>query len=73
MGHADRAVCEDDTDGFLKLIAKNDGTILGGTIVAGRAAEAITKLIVAIRQGMKVTDISGAIHAYRPTQLPSNN
>lgn len=64
MGHTDRAVCEDDTDGFLKLVAKNDGAILGGTIVAGRAGEAITELIVAIRQGMKVADIAGAIHAY---------
>lgn len=64
MSHTDRAVCEDDTDGFLKLVAKNDGAILGGTIVAGRAGEAITELIVAIRQGMKVADIAGAIHAY---------
>lgn len=64
MGHTDRAVCEDDTDGFLKLVAKNDGAILGGTIVAGRAGEAITELIVAISQGMKVADIAGAIHAY---------
>ena len=64
MGHTDRAVCEDDTEGFLKLVAKKDGAVLGGTIVAGRAGEAITELIVAISQGMKVADIAGAIHAY---------
>lgn len=64
MSRTDRAVCENDTDGFVKLIAKKDGTILGATIVAGRAGEAITEIIVAIKQKMKVMDLSGVIHAY---------
>ncbi len=64
MSRADRAVCENDTDGFIKVIAKKDGTILGATIVAGRAGEAITEFIVAIKQHMKVADLAGAIHAY---------
>lgn len=64
MNRTDRAICENDTDGFIKLIAKKDGTILGATIVAGRAGEAITEFIVAIKQGMKVMDLAGIIHPY---------
>ena len=33
-------------------------------MVAGRAGEAITEVIVAIKQGMKGVDLAGAIHAY---------
>ena len=64
MSRADRAVCENDTDGFIKVITKKDGTILGATIVAGRAGEAITEFIVAMKQHMNVADLAGAIHAY---------
>ena len=64
MSRTDRAVCENDTDGFIKLVAKKDGVILGATIVAGRSGEAITELIVAIKQGIKISDLAGAIHAY---------
>ena len=64
MSCTDRAVCENDTDGFVKLVTKKDGTILGATIVAGRAGEAITEVVVAIKQGLKAADLAGAIHAY---------
>jgi len=64
MSHTDRAVCENDQEGFIKLIARGDGKILGATIVAGRAGETISELIVAIQQKMKISDIAGAIHAY---------
>jgi pyruvate/2-oxoglutarate dehydrogenase complex dihydrolipoamide dehydrogenase (E3) component len=64
LSHVDRAVCENDRDGFIKIIAKRDGTILGATIVAARAGETLSELIVAIKQGMKVADLAGAIHAY---------
>jgi pyruvate/2-oxoglutarate dehydrogenase complex dihydrolipoamide dehydrogenase (E3) component len=64
MSRTDRAVCENDTDGFIKVIAKKDGTILGATIVCGRGGETLTEFIVAIKQNMKVADLAGAIHAY---------
>jgi pyruvate/2-oxoglutarate dehydrogenase complex dihydrolipoamide dehydrogenase (E3) component len=64
LSHVDRAVCENDRDGFIKIIAKRDGTILGATIVAARAGETLSELIVAIKQRMKVADLAGAIHAY---------
>lgn len=64
MGKVDRAVCENDVSGFLTIITKPDGTILGATIVAARAGDAITEIIVAIKQGMKISDLAGAIHPY---------
>jgi pyruvate/2-oxoglutarate dehydrogenase complex dihydrolipoamide dehydrogenase (E3) component len=64
MGKVDRAICEDDQSGFLKIITKPDGTIVGATLVAARAGEAIVELIVALKQGMKVGDLSGTIHPY---------
>jgi pyruvate/2-oxoglutarate dehydrogenase complex dihydrolipoamide dehydrogenase (E3) component len=64
MSHTDRAICENDTAGFIKLVANNGGTLVGGSVVAARAGEVITELILAIRHKWKVGDLSGAIHAY---------
>ncbi len=64
MTRTDRAICEDDRDGFVKVIAKKNGSLLGATVVNGRAGETITEFIVAIRQNMKVSDLAGTIHAY---------
>ena len=70
LDHVDRAICENDKDGFIKLIAGTDGTILGATIVAGRAGEAITEIVVAMKQGMKLPDLAAAIHAYPTYSTP---
>jgi len=64
VARSDRAVCEDDRDGFIKLITRNDGSLLGATVVNARAGETITELIVAMKHGLKVSDLAGAIHAY---------
>jgi len=70
MTHTDRAICEDDRDGFIKLITKKDGRLLGVTIVNARAGETITELIVAMKHGLKVSDLAGAIHAYPTYATP---
>jgi len=64
MSRTDRAICEDDRDGFIKVIAKKNGTLVGATVVNGRAGETITEFIVAIKQNMRISDLAGAIHAY---------
>jgi pyruvate/2-oxoglutarate dehydrogenase complex dihydrolipoamide dehydrogenase (E3) component len=64
MEHTDRAVCENDTDGFVKVVAKKDGTILGATIVAGRAGEAITEFVLAMKRTLRLQDLAGAVHVY---------
>jgi len=64
LGKVDRAICENDVSGFLKIITKPDGEILGATIVGARAGETIVELIVAMKQRMKIGELAGAIHPY---------
>lgn len=64
MSHVDRAVSEDDQNGFIKVVAKKNGTVIGATVVCERAGETITELIVAIEREMGVSDLAHPIHAY---------
>ncbi len=64
MIHVDRAVCENDTRGFLKVVTASDDTILGATVVAARAGEVITELVVAIEKKLRLRDLAGTIHPY---------
>ena len=64
LSKVDRAVCENDRNGFIKVIAKADGSVLGATIVAERAGETITEMVIAMKHKLKVMDIAGTIHAY---------
>ncbi|MEC5182185.1 dihydrolipoyl dehydrogenase family protein [Arthrobacter sp. CG_A4] len=62
--HVDRAVTEDSTDGFTRLIVDRRGKILGGTIVGPRAGESLAELTLAIQKGMTTSDIAGTTHPY---------
>ncbi len=64
MNRTDRAVCEADTDGFLKVVAKGDGTLLGATVVHARAGETIAELVLAMNHKLKLSDLASAIHPY---------
>ena len=64
MAHTDRAICENDTDGFIKVIAREDGTIVGATVMAARAGETIAEFALAIGQKLKTRDVGGTIHPY---------
>jgi hypothetical protein len=63
MSHTDRAVCDNDQEGFIKIITEG-GKVRGAAIVAGRAGEAISELVVAIRQEIGIAKLAGTIHAY---------
>ena len=62
--HVDRAVCENDKLGLLKIITKEDGTMLGATIVCSRAGETIVELIVAMQHEIKIKELASVIHPY---------
>jgi pyruvate/2-oxoglutarate dehydrogenase complex dihydrolipoamide dehydrogenase (E3) component len=64
MARVDRAVCENDTSGFTKIITKEDGAIVGATVVAARAGETIVELIIAMKEKLKSKDLAGDIHPY---------
>lgn len=64
LNRIDRAVSEDDTRGFLKLLALHDGRILGATFVGERASEAIAEVVVAIDRGIRLQHLAGVVHPY---------
>jgi pyruvate/2-oxoglutarate dehydrogenase complex dihydrolipoamide dehydrogenase (E3) component len=64
LDRVDRAVCENDRAGFIKVVHNKDGALLGATIVAERAGEAITEFVLALQRGLKLSDLAGAIHVY---------
>jgi len=64
MEKVDRARTDGSTDGFVKLVHKKNGDLLGATIVAAHAGEMIHEWIAALGQGLKVGDLAGVIHIY---------
>jgi pyruvate/2-oxoglutarate dehydrogenase complex dihydrolipoamide dehydrogenase (E3) component len=64
LSRVDRAVCDNDRDGFIKILAKRDGTLVACTIVGERAGETINEAALAIARGLKLKELANAIHAY---------
>ncbi len=71
LDQVDRAVTENDCDGFIKVVHRKNGQILGATIVAERAGETITEFALALQRGLKLIDLANVIHAY-PTYSIAN-
>jgi pyruvate/2-oxoglutarate dehydrogenase complex dihydrolipoamide dehydrogenase (E3) component len=68
LSAVDRAVLDDETEGFLKIHAiKGTGRIVGATIVASHASEIISELTVAIGGKIGLGALANVIHPY-PTQ-----
>ena len=64
MDKVDRAQAEGDTAGFLKLVHRKDGSLLGVTVVAARAGEMVQEWTLALDRGLKLGDIANSIHVY---------
>jgi pyruvate/2-oxoglutarate dehydrogenase complex dihydrolipoamide dehydrogenase (E3) component len=64
LNRIDRAVCDNDRDGFIKLVATKDGTLLGATIVGENAGETIIELVYALEKKMNISEIASPIHPY---------
>jgi pyruvate/2-oxoglutarate dehydrogenase complex dihydrolipoamide dehydrogenase (E3) component len=60
----DRAQAERETEGFIKVITKRDGAILGCTIVGAAAGELIQLWVVAMARGLKIGDITQFVFPY---------
>ena len=68
----DRAICDSEARGFVKVLtvpAKD--TILGVTIVGAQAAELLAEYVLAMKHGLGLNKILGTIHAY-PTMAEAN-
>ncbi len=64
MVKVDRALNEGESAGFLKLVYRKNGTILGVTIVAAQAGEMINEWVVAMKEGFKIDELARSIHVY---------
>jgi len=60
-----KALCDGETRGMIKLVAaKEDGRLLGGTIVGEEASALIAEVAVAIHQEMTAEDLGKVIHSH---------
>ena len=64
MGSVDRAVTDGATEGFIKVVYRDNGTVLGATVVGRNAAEALQGWAIALEQGLKMGDVARAMQAY---------
>jgi pyruvate/2-oxoglutarate dehydrogenase complex dihydrolipoamide dehydrogenase (E3) component len=64
LERVDRAQTEDEREGFLKLVTRAGGKLVGATVVSRAAGESINELALAIDRGLSVSDLASTIHAY---------
>jgi pyruvate/2-oxoglutarate dehydrogenase complex dihydrolipoamide dehydrogenase (E3) component len=67
----DRAITDRQTNGQIKVFACRAGRILGAAIVGAYAGEMISEYALAMRNGLKLSQLSRTIHPY-PTYLLGN-
>lgn len=60
----DRAITEGRTTGMVKVSTDTSGRILGASILGARAGELLAAYSVAMRNGVRLADVSNTIHAY---------
>jgi pyruvate/2-oxoglutarate dehydrogenase complex dihydrolipoamide dehydrogenase (E3) component/uncharacterized membrane protein YdjX (TVP38/TMEM64 family) len=72
LHHLDRAICDDETRGFVKVLThRGSAKILGATVVASSAGETITEFITALRHNIGLDQLLATIHIY-PTYSDAN-
>ncbi len=64
MSEGDRSVAEGDTEGFIKLVYRGTGDLLGATVVADRAGEMIIEYELAIKKKISLRTLVGVMHPY---------
>lgn len=65
LTESDRAVCESETYGFIKVVClKRSGQIVGATIVSPSAGELISEISVAMTGNMPFQNLAKVMHPY---------
>nr|WP_260505830.1 FAD-dependent oxidoreductase [Halalkalibacter sp. APA_J-10(15)] len=60
-----RALSLDSTDGFVKLVTRQeDGLVIGAQVAGANASDIISELGLAVETGMSTDDIAMTIHAH---------
>jgi len=60
----DRAVCESDTTGMIKVVVDKSEKVLGAHIIGPGSGEALTEWVLAIEHRLPLSRIGNAIHVY---------
>lgn len=60
----DRAIVDERTNGFSRLVLDRKGRIIGATIVGPRAGESLAEVVLAARHGLRARDVAASMHAY---------
>jgi pyruvate/2-oxoglutarate dehydrogenase complex dihydrolipoamide dehydrogenase (E3) component len=60
----DRALIEDEPAGIAKVITDKGGRLLGAHMVGAHAGELLQELVLGVRLGLRVADISQTVHPY---------
>ena len=60
----DRAIAAGEAYGFAKLVADPRGRLVGATVAAPAAGEAIAGLTAWVSRGARIDDVSRTVHAY---------
>ncbi|WP_294570707.1 NAD(P)/FAD-dependent oxidoreductase [uncultured Arthrobacter sp.] len=61
---SDRAITQQETSGFTRIVIDRRGRILGGTIVGPRAGESLAELTLAVHQKMTTRALTAVTHPY---------
>jgi pyruvate/2-oxoglutarate dehydrogenase complex dihydrolipoamide dehydrogenase (E3) component len=64
LERVDRAVTDHDRHGFVKIVHRPNGQILGAQIVSARAGEMIAEIALAIDHELKLGDLAATLHVY---------
>lgn len=65
MSHVDRAICDGEEDGFIKVIySTRNYQILGATVMSPAAGELISEIGVAMKAKMSFDQLATVIHSY---------
>ncbi|MDG5776525.1 dihydrolipoyl dehydrogenase [Haloarculaceae archaeon H-GB2-1] len=70
MRASGRALTTGHADGFVRLVAGDEGTVLGGEVVGPEASELIAEITLAVEHGLTVEDLAETVHAH-PTLAES--
>ena len=65
MNHVDRAICDGEEQGFVKVVySKKNYCILGATVMSPSAGELISEIGVAMKANMSFDQLATVIHSY---------
>jgi pyruvate/2-oxoglutarate dehydrogenase complex dihydrolipoamide dehydrogenase (E3) component len=64
LDHVDRAVTDRSSNGFIKVITRADGTVVGADIVSPRAGETVHEFALAMDHRLKLGELSSTMHVY---------